>query len=324
MSLPIDERQPIPSVRTVATLINGGAVYAPSASPLKAGVGAHDDGDQNDLLAQMLACAQACAFSWPSASRKSRRLRRCAWPACTAARPGARRRACPSAQALAGRCAGRNKEDAASLLRGLQALRARAESEARRGAALAAAQARSLEAEAEAEAHSLEAQLAAALGEQASMKAAMERMQARARPAEARARRACAAPCPALVQRSAPATRAPATSRCSAPSSPPACVQQMHKRSFFLPPCLALVVTASGRTPHPPAAPAGRGRSAVPCGAAQEQLAAGAPSKAPGPAAAQQLAMAGKCAGPPRGWGGAGLSRCRAQSSERAHGVRAG
>jgi hypothetical protein len=61
MSLPIDERQPIPSVRTVATLINGGAVYAPSASPLKAGAGVQDVGDQNDLLAQMVACAQACA-----------------------------------------------------------------------------------------------------------------------------------------------------------------------------------------------------------------------------------------------------------------------
>jgi len=93
---------------------------------------------------------------------------------------------CPRAQALAGRCAGRNKEDAASLLRGLQALRASAEAEAGRGAARAATQARSQEAE---------VQLAAALGEQASMKAAMERMQARAR--LPRAAPGTPAPCPA-------------------------------------------------------------------------------------------------------------------------------
>jgi len=134
-------------------------------------------------------------------------------------------------------------------------------------------------------------------------------------PAWSRARHARAVPCLALVQRRAPAARASASSRCSAPSSPPACVQQMHKHSFSLPPCLSLVFTASGRAPRPPAAPAGCRGSAAPCGAAQEQLAAGAPKKAAGPAAAQQLAMAGKCAGPLRGWGGAGLLCCHAQAA---------
>lgn len=67
MSLPVDERQPIPSVRAVATLINGGAVYAPKASPQKVAAGTHNGGSGKDLLDEsvllkaMLTCAQARA-----------------------------------------------------------------------------------------------------------------------------------------------------------------------------------------------------------------------------------------------------------------------
>ncbi|KAK9845879.1 hypothetical protein WJX81_004995 [Elliptochloris bilobata] len=100
MSLSVDSRQPIASVRAVAKHINKGGVCQPTASPIKVAAGVLDT--RSDLLAHMLTCAQE----------------------------------------LWGRCAGRNKEDAATLVEGLKSMQQQVDNDANLRAVLESTQSR--------------------------------------------------------------------------------------------------------------------------------------------------------------------------------------
>lgn len=154
MSAHIDRRQPIPSVKTVASHINQGGAYQPTASPLKNAVCSHDA--QCDLLAHLLTCAQVlnCTLqtspflplanlhkvSGASGVPLSTRQNQCALllsPQITAVRIQTH---ASCGQELWGRCAGRNKEDVATLVAGLEKLHMTQVADSTASVALAKAQ----------------------------------------------------------------------------------------------------------------------------------------------------------------------------------------
>ena len=197
MSLPgtVDSRQPIKSVKAVASHINKGGTCQPTASPLKRAAADALDTHTN-LLACMKTCAQVAkvaaqaspgsglhAGQWPARLICCLFLVGGAWDllagapadmtldtlccrkytaACTGAYKA--RKSCLWRQDLWGRCAGRNKEDAATLVEGLNLLQLRQGAERNQAAALEAAQAR---------VQQLEAQLAAARAQPAPARPAL-------------------------------------------------------------------------------------------------------------------------------------------------------
>ena len=171
MSAYIDRRQPIPSVRTVASHINQGGAYQPTASPLKNAVCSHDA--QSDLLAHILTCAQVlnCTLQASpflplanlpkvsSARPLSTRQNNCALlvsPQIVAVRIQTH---VSCGQDLWGRCAGRNKEDVATLIAGLEKLRTTQVADSTASVALAKAQNRIAQLEQELQAAKKNAQL---------------------------------------------------------------------------------------------------------------------------------------------------------------------
>ena len=136
MSAYIDRRQPIPSVRTVASHINQGGAYQPTASPSKRCCAqprraerpacTHADMCTSDIL-----CTPTLSF--PSFSGPAQSPTRKPpvshpyfklWRTAPLHKPIAVKKLTHAScgQDLWGRCAGRNKEDAATLVAGLEKL----------------------------------------------------------------------------------------------------------------------------------------------------------------------------------------------------------
>ena len=171
MSAYIDRRQPIPSVRTVASHINQGGAYQPTASPLKNAVCSHNA--QSDLLAHMLTGAQVlnCTLQTSpllpianlhevsSASPPSPRQNNCALPLSLQIVAVRIQTHASCGQDLWGRCAGRNKEDVATLVAGLEKLHTTQVADSTASVALAKAQNRIAQLEQELQAAQKFAQL---------------------------------------------------------------------------------------------------------------------------------------------------------------------